>query len=113
MTNAFNRSTRIALTLGLAFGAMTLAAQPALASQPDTDKVNVAVSYADLDLNTDAGRARLETRIQHAAVQACGSAPTNQMELRQVQQYKSCRDRAVAKAIAAIDNRSGASLAAK
>ena len=47
-------------------------AQPAIAAQQI-----VAVPYGDLDLTTPAGRAALDTRIGHAARNACEASPAD------------------------------------
>lgn len=59
------KSTSFAITaaIGLSLGAM-LGAVPASAKDAE-------VSYADLNLDTDAGRAQLEQRIERAARKVC------------------------------------------
>lgn len=60
------------------FAAATFAAafsfSPAVASTADPGVRTV--SYADLDLNSAAGRARLERRIADAVREVCGAAPS-------------------------------------
>lgn len=58
------------LTLSL-LALVTVAAPAFAASQPAEDVVDVRVSYADLDLTNDAGRAALETRVAAELRQAC------------------------------------------
>ena len=52
-------------------GAATVFAVPAAAQS------SVAVKYADLDLTTSAGQARLERRIDKAVREVCGMDQTN------------------------------------
>jgi len=52
-----------------ALSTMMLAAQPALAH--DTVSVSQQVRYADLDLSTPEGQARLDARLRHAASAVC------------------------------------------
>ena len=54
-----------------ALGAATVFAVPAAAQS------TVAVKYADLDLTTSAGQARLERRIDRAVREVCGMDETN------------------------------------
>ena len=72
-------SLALALVVGLA------SAAPAAAT-PDT----VIVSYADLDLNAEAGLARLDSRLERAVRRVCGPAfplsPYSSAEVR------TCRD---------------------
>ena len=69
-------------------------AAPALAAPPEPQ--TRAVGYADLNLASPAGRARLAQRIDAAARAVCGwAAPTDLNGLDQVQQ---CRAEAVADA---------------
>lgn len=49
---------------------VTVAAAPAIAQTP----ASIAVSYGDLNLNSDAGRTVLDRRIAAAATQLCGEA---------------------------------------
>lgn len=55
------------LLLGAAF------AQPALAQTAPANAPSVAVSHADLDLNTHEGRERLQRRLRMAAREVCGT----------------------------------------
>lgn len=57
------------ITLALA-GAALLTAGTAAAEERDTR--TIGVTYQDLDLATDAGRAELQRRIDNAARQVCG-----------------------------------------
>jgi len=72
------------------------AAGPALAAPPAPE--TRIVSYADLDLSSAAGRARLEQRVGAAVRAVCGrAAPTDLNGLAQVQ---ACRDETLADATA-------------
>jgi len=62
-------------TLGLTFAAVVALGTVANAASTDTIREDVPVSYADLDLNTADGASTLLTRINDAAVQACGGMP--------------------------------------
>ncbi len=59
---------------------------PALA-KPATPSVRV-VSYADLDLSSTSGQARLERRIEAAVRDVCGEAPS--FELARQQAIRDC-----------------------
>jgi len=54
--------------------ASAISVSPAFA-KPATPDVRI-VSYADLDLSSSAGQARLERRIQAAVREVCGEAPS-------------------------------------
>lgn len=56
-----------ALLLGATF------AQPAMAQTAPANAPAVAVTHADLDLNTRTGRERLQRRLRIAARQVCGT----------------------------------------
>ena len=71
----FTRTLSKALLASLTAGAATFAMIPA--AHAETSKARfVTVSYADLDLNTDTGKTRLEKRIAFAAETVCGPADT-------------------------------------
>lgn len=53
-----------------------------LIAKPASPEVRT-VSYADLDLSTSAGQARLERRIQAAVRDVCGMAPSFDLARRQ------------------------------
>lgn len=61
-------------TLTLAALAATLFAAPALAQSPGTGSQSHVVSYADLDLSSAKGRAKLDRRIRSAVQDVCGTA---------------------------------------
>ena len=74
------------------------AAGPALAAPPAAAAQTRVVSYADLDLSSAAGRARLDQRVGAAVRAVCGrAAPTDLNGLAQVQ---ACRDETLADATA-------------
>jgi len=62
----------------------------------------VSVSYADLDIDTDEGAAVLYHRIRVAAAQVCAIYGTRDLAQRALR--KSCTERAVVEAVAAVDN---------
>ena len=57
------------IILALATAALTIA--PVAAFAQATDQRTTGVTYSDLDLSTEAGRAELERRIDSAARQVC------------------------------------------
>ena len=71
---------RISVAVALAF----LSVAPAVAEAPTR-----AVSFADLDLSSAAGRDRLDRRIAAAIRKVCGSAYP--IELRSVEEVRDCR----------------------
>lgn len=60
------------------------------------------VRFQDLNLNTDAGVKVLYKRIQGAANQVCGNVDGRDLALARA--HKACVDRAVADAVAALNN---------
>lgn len=93
-------------TIAQALSALVLAASavghPAVA-QPADPPVGVTVSYADLDISRPAGATALLSRLQAAAVQACGGAPDVRL-LAQGAAFDRCRREAVTRAIAQVDS---------
>jgi UrcA family protein len=81
-----------------AAASLSLTAAPAAASDivvaPET--VTVRVSYADLNLASAEGRARLDRRIAGAARSICGSVLPAHLEMAAL--VKSCRENAIASA---------------
>lgn len=61
-----------------------------------------AVRFEDLNLNTDAGVQVLYKRIQGAAHQVCGNVDGRDLAVARA--HKACVDRAVADAVAAVNN---------
>ncbi|HSZ53103.1 MAG TPA: UrcA family protein [Caulobacteraceae bacterium] len=62
-------------------------------AQDDNDAPSVRVSYADLDLSKDSGRATLQARIDHAVGIVCGRQPAL-LDLDQRAYWNSCRETA-------------------
>ncbi|HEY1926265.1 MAG TPA: UrcA family protein [Caulobacteraceae bacterium] len=58
-------------------------------AQDDNDTPSVRVSYADLDLSKDSGRATLQARIGHAVDVVCGRRPA--FDLDQWAYWNFCR----------------------
>ena len=74
------------------------AASPALAAPPEAQ--TRIVSYADLDLGSAAGRARLEARIDRAVRAVCGRAAIK--DLNALDQVLECRAESLADANAQL-----------
>jgi UrcA family protein len=91
---AMNTFTRLAST---AFLALTLNA-----AYGEEAPKSLTVQFADLDLNKDAGLARLFDRIKGAAERVC-SAHSGGTTLRDRQQYAACVEFALSNAIARVD----------
>ena len=62
-------------------------------AQDDNDAPSVRVSYADLDLSKDSGRATLQARVNHAIGVVCGSQPAL-ADLDQGAYWNNCRETA-------------------
>lgn len=73
------------------------AAIVATSASADPVRTKVAVSYADLNLDSAAGKATLARRIDTAAGKAC-DVDSNERNLRSRQLTNECRHAAVAKA---------------
>jgi UrcA family protein len=80
-----------ALTVGMLTGVAHSAEVPAQ-----------AVRFQDLNLNTDAGVQVLYKRIQRAANQVCGDVDGRDLVVARA--HKACVDRAVADAVATVNN---------
>lgn len=80
-----------------ALAAMTLA-MPASAAQ---QQGSATVSYADLNLSSETGRATLERRLGKAARTACAAQPTRILSLEAA--GKRCMKQAIADARPAVD----------
>ncbi len=63
--------------IALALATAALLATPLAASAQTTVQRTVGVTYTDLDLTTEAGRAELERRIDNAARSACAIGETD------------------------------------
>ena len=59
----------------------SLAASLALALPAAAQDVSIAVPYGDLDLRSDSGVKRLDTRIRHAIESICGNSGTETLLL--------------------------------
>lgn len=69
----------------------------ATSANAETVRSQIAVSYADLNLASDAGKTTLAARVDVAADSACG-VNDNVRDLRSRQMARRCHDAAVAKA---------------
>jgi UrcA family protein len=87
--------TATAAVAGLLFAGAATAGGPA--STATVEVARVAVSYGDLDLDTEHGAATLQRRIAAAARQVCG-APSPR-ELRLYQKAQECTTAAIARAV--------------
>jgi len=101
-------------TLAAAFVA-TLAATPALA-QESAPARSVAVSYADLDLGSDAGRRIFDSRLRQAIREVCGFASSS--DLSGQNRVDACREELTVRAaqqrdIALASRQSGIVIAAR
>lgn len=72
MTTNLIRATAFSAIVAAALGTITLVGPAHAAEAP-----RVSVSFADLDLTSEAGRATLERRIDRAAEAACAGAKAN------------------------------------
>jgi UrcA family protein len=85
-------------TLFLTF-VLTLTQQLASAAAPDVP--SISVRYADLDLTRTAGAAALYGRLAVAAKTVCG--PFEPRDLGSVARFNGCVERAIATAVAKVD----------
>ena len=94
-----------------ALAALTLTAGSALAAPaPSEDGPRqAAVSYADLNLNTENGKAILVARIHRAAEAVCGGEPDSR-DVKALMAFRGCMKQTVTTAVAAIP--AGSQLAA-
>ena len=86
-----------------AAAALALGAAPALAQPIKTegDTARLAVSYADLNLQSAGGQAVLTQRIRHAAEMVCGPTP-DQRDVKAFLAFERCMKQSTDTAIAAI-----------
>jgi UrcA family protein len=91
------------LAVALAVGSLSLA--PAAMAEPDVVRpVSATVSYADLDLSTEAGARTMLQRIRSTAREMCGSEPVHSpLTPRAPTQFRNCVIEAVDSAIAGLD----------
>lgn len=94
----FSRFAMKALFASTAAAAATLAIAPAHAALGAPR--SVAVSYTDLDLKTETGKAQLKRRVAYAAETVCGPADT--LSYHSKKNVAACQDRAVANASRAM-----------
>ncbi len=87
--------------LTLAAATHALVASPAAAQSPISANGQLVVSYADLDLSSEAGVRTLDRRIRTAVVQACG--PVSDYDLAGKNQVRDCQDETLALARAQRD----------
>ncbi|NNM78247.1 UrcA family protein [Sphingomonas sp. ID1715] len=90
----FTRFVPKALLASLAAGVATFAFAPAHAELGAPR--SVAVSYADLDLKSDGGKAQLKKRIAFAAEIVCG--PADNFSYFSKKSVAGCQDRAISNA---------------
>jgi len=76
--------------------------QAAQAAEVANDRPAFVVRYSDLNIDTQAGAAKLYQRIQHAAEQVCGKADSRRLD--EVVAAKDCMVKAVASSVAAVGN---------
>ena len=74
----------------------------ASASTRTTELNSVVVRFGDLNLNSQAGIARLHKRISNAAESVCNQLETRILGLRGA--YEQCVEEAIAKGVAAVGN---------
>lgn len=67
----------------LLLAATSVAAQPIIATAPRGDTESVTVNYADLNLNTENGMARLDGRLRSAARIVCDVRPEQESLVRE------------------------------
>jgi UrcA family protein len=75
-------------------------------SRPNSDVTvrSEAVSFADLDLNSDAGADALLRRINAASKRVCQPEPTTPGALSDSTDYAGCRNEAIARAVDEVDS---------
>jgi UrcA family protein len=93
-----NRSIITALVAACAFGAL---AQPASAA--DSRQRHAIVSYAQLDLASEAGAETLYRRLERAAERVCGNADHRRTSLVERRAFNRCVDSTLETAISAIN----------
>jgi UrcA family protein len=90
----FNRFISKAVLASAVAGFATFALTPAHAELGAPR--SIAVSYADLDLKSDSGKAQLKRRVAYAAETVCGPADT--LSYFSKKSVGACQDRAIANA---------------
>jgi UrcA family protein len=101
-TLASNNVIATIFTVALAVGSLALA--PAAMAEPDVVRpVSATVSYADLDLSTEAGARTMLQRIRFTAREMCGSEPVHSpLTPRAPTQFRNCVIDAVDSAVAGL-----------
>jgi UrcA family protein len=95
-------STRNVLTTTLAIGLLGLAAQGGAAS--DLDAKQRVVSFADLNMSSEAGAMTLYTRLQKAARHVCSDLKGSLIENLEFRNpYRTCVAEAIANAVTAVN----------
>ena len=103
MKAKFHSSTR-SIRFHIALAAIACGAAlttPAMADQSNGEPLTKVVSYADLNLNGEAGARTLHGRLRMAAAQVC--APFRGTTLREKAKYRECVGPALASSVAKVD----------
>lgn len=79
-----------------------IAMAPVAAADP-FERNAIKVSYADLNLSSEAGAKSLLARIKTASKQVCGPRPSSR-DVRQSFHYQACYQDSLSQAVAAIDS---------
>jgi UrcA family protein len=107
-------TTRLSLGRKLTFGRMLLlgivaglplatqAGEPARL-QVDGEKVSIVVSYADLNLNDQAGAGTLYARLKRASSKVCGDRPSP-LEVRAYRAHQVCFENTLNKAVDRVNS---------
>jgi UrcA family protein len=96
-----NVARRIAFVV-LAAAPITMLASVAPAHESADAPAHMTVSYADLNLNSDAGIAVLYKRLRHAARQVCGDGDTT--SLSRGRDQTNCINNAMSQAVAQVNS---------
>ena len=92
------------LALAALAAAGVLGIGTASAATTDSDAPSIVVKYSEQSLGTDSGVKALYAQIVRASKQVCPSAPESIRDLRLQTLIEECRDQAISRAIAKIDN---------
>jgi UrcA family protein len=96
-----SRRVRLALLLALCVPAFALASKP----QSSMEKVTVNVSFADLNLDNEAGVEHLYRRIRSAASDACGPFTLRETgSFKRLRENQLCYTDVLDKAVRKVDN---------
>jgi UrcA family protein len=88
------------MVFAAAAAGLLLAAGPVTAAKPDVRAV--AVSYADLDLASDAGVRTLYGRLRAATQKVCGPRPGHDLAMQRL--WRDCRDDTLGRAVGQLGN---------